>query len=126
MESTETQAAAPEAEPEASPRQTTPFLVLQFFIFPMAIVAVCVAVFVVFGLIASEAKSARDYLNEVRTGSANQRWQAAFELSKVLQARKDKALSDPRFIDEVGRTFDEAQRDDPRVRRYLALALGRI
>jgi len=112
------------AQPE--PRQTTPFLVLQFFIFPMAIVGVCVAVFVVFGLIASEGKGARDYLNEVRTGSANRRWQAAFELSKVLQAHKDKALSDPRFIDEVARTFDEAQRDDPRVRRYLALALGRI
>jgi HEAT repeat protein len=110
----------------AAPRQTTPFLVLQFFIFPMAIVAVCVAVFVVFGLIASEGKGARDYLNEVRTGGANRRWQAAFELSKVLQARKDPALSDPRFVDEVAKTFEEAQRDDPRVRRYLALALGRI
>src|SRR5439155_1384828 len=40
-------------------RQTTPFLVLQFFIFPMAIVAVCVTVFVIFVLIASEGKGAR-------------------------------------------------------------------
>src|SRR5207247_10553775 len=101
MESTETQAAAPEAEPEASPRQTTPFLVLQFFIFPMAIVAVCVTVFVVFGLIASEGRTARDYVAEIRNGSANARWQAAFELSKMLQARKDPALADPKFISEV-------------------------
>jgi HEAT repeat protein len=115
-----------EAAEPGPPRQTTPFLVLQFFIFPMSIVAVCVAVFVVFGLIASEGKGARDYLNDVRTGSANRRWQAAFELSKVLQARKDRALSDPRFIDEIATTFEDAQRDDPRVRRYLALALGRI
>jgi HEAT repeat protein len=114
---------APPPEPE---RQTTPFLVLQFFIFPMAIVAVCVAVFVIFGMIASEGKGARDYLAEVRTGSANRRWQAAFELSKVLQARKDKVLADPAFAEELTKVFEESADDDPRVRRYLALALGRL
>jgi len=109
-----------------SERQTTPFLVLQFFIFPMAIVAVCVAVFVIFGMIAAEGKGARDYLAEVRTGSANRRWQAAFELSKVLQARKDPALADPAFADELVTVFEQSAGDDPRVRRYLALALGRL
>ena len=126
MEGTESHAEAPEAEPEAPPRQTTPFLVLQFFIFPMAIVAVCVAVFVIFGLIAADGKGARAYLDEVRTGGANRRWQAAFELSKVLQARKDPALADPSFADELVRVFTGAGTDDPRVRRYLALALGRL
>jgi len=126
MEGTETRAEAPGAEVEAAPRQTTPFLVLQFFIFPMAIVAVCVTVFVIFGLIASEGKGARAYLDEVRTGSANRRWQAAFELSKVLQARKDPSLADPAFADELVRVFTGAGADDPRVRRYLALALGRL
>src|SRR5260221_1505610 len=114
-------ASAPEPE-----RQTTPFLVLQFFIFPMAIVAVCVTVFVVFGLVASEGKGPRDYVNEVRTGSTNRRWQAAFELSKVLQAKKDPALQDPRFVSELVALFEQADADDPRVRRYLALALGRL
>jgi HEAT repeat protein len=118
----------PPAPPEEAeePRQTTPFLVLQFFIFPMAIVAVCVTVFVVFGLIASEGKSARDYLSEVRSGGANRRWQAAFELSKVLQGRKDAALKDPRFSAEAVALFRDSANDDPRVRRYLALALGRL
>ena len=117
----------PEETPPPEPeRQTTPFLVLQFFIFPMAIVGVCVAVFVIFGMIASEGKGARDYVAEVRTGSANRRWQAAFELSKVLQARKDKALADPAFAEELTKVFDESAEDDPRVRRYLALALGRL
>lgn len=115
-----------EAAPPAPERQTTPFLVLQFFIFPMAIVAVCVAVFVIFGMIAAEGKGARDYLAEVRTGSANRRWQAAFELSKVLQARKDPALADPAFADELAAVFEQSAGDDPRVRRYLALALGRL
>jgi HEAT repeat protein len=103
-----------------------PFLVLQFFIFPLAIVGVCVAVFVVFGLIAGESKGARDFLTEVRTGGANRRWQAAFELSKVLQAGKDPALADPRFRAELQKLFQEVKDDDPRVRRYLALALGRL
>ncbi len=114
---------APVPPPE---RQSFPFLVLQFFVFPLAIVAVCVAVFVIFGLIASEGKGASDYLAEVRTGGANRRWQAAFELSKALQARKDKALEDPKFAQELIRTFEESSADDPRVRRYLALALGRL
>jgi HEAT repeat protein len=128
----EAAAAAPPAQPAASedgaePRRLgTPFLVLQFFLFPMAIVAVCVAVFVVFGLIANEGKGARDYLDEIRRGSANRRWQAAFELSKVLQAGKDKALADPRFVPDVLDAYKAAGSDDPRVRRYLTLALGRL
>lgn len=117
------QAAAAPPPPE---RQSTPFLVLQFFVFPMAIVASCVAVFVVFGLIAAEGKSAREYVAEVRSGGATRRWQAAFELSKLIQGKKDRALEDPRFVDELIALFEDAEKDDPRVRRYLALALGRI
>src|SRR5262245_39304370 len=77
-----------DAEAEAPPRQTTPFLVLQFFVFPMAIVAVCVTVFVIFGLVAGESRGAKEYLSEVRSGGASHRWQAAFELSKVLQSTR--------------------------------------
>ena len=55
---------------QAVARIPTPFLVLQFFIFPMAIVAVCVAVFVVFGLVASGPKDPRAILAEVRTGAS--------------------------------------------------------
>jgi HEAT repeat protein len=119
-------AATPDDDAEHAERQTTPFLVLQFFIFPMAIVAVCVTVFVIFGLIAAEGKTARDYLAEVRTGSANRRWQAAFELSKVLQTKREATVKDERFVPEIISLFDESGGDDPRVRRYLAVALGRL
>ncbi|HET7747454.1 MAG TPA: HEAT repeat domain-containing protein, partial [Vicinamibacteria bacterium] len=119
--------AAPADEEAVSPaRQGTPFLVLQFFVFPMAIVAVCVIVFLVFGMIASEGKGAREYVHEVRNGSTNRRWQAAFELSKVIQAGRDPALKDPAFVDDVTKALDEAKGDDPRVRRYLTLTLGRL
>jgi len=118
--------AVPLAPLTEEPRQTVPFLVLQFFLFPLGIVAVCVAVFVIFGLIAGESRSARDYLAEIRSGSANRRWQAAFELSKVLQSGKDPALGDPRLAAEALTLFQESVKDDPKVRRYLALALGRL
>ncbi len=121
----EPQAQVPPPE-EPAERQTTPFLVLQFFIFPMAIVAVCVTVFAVFGLIASEGRSARDYVAEIRTGGQNRRWQAAFELSKVLQGGRDPELRDPAFVADVISLFEASEQDDPRVRRYLALALGRL
>jgi hypothetical protein len=121
-----TEADPPKAAEEPAERQSTPFLVLQFFIFPMAIVAVCVAVFVIFGLIAGESHGAREYLAEVRSGGANRRWQAAFELSKVLQAGKDPALKDPKFAVELTQLFADSGNDDPRVRRYLALAMGRL
>jgi HEAT repeat protein len=113
-------------EGAARPRQTTPFLVLQFFVFPMAIVAVCVTVFVIFGLVAGESRGAKEYLGEVRSGGASRRWQAAFELSKVLQAHKDPALQDPKFAESLLALFRDSKNDDPRVRRYLALAMGRL
>jgi HEAT repeat protein len=100
--------------------------VLQFFIFPMAIVAVCVAVFVIFGLVASEGKSPRDYVTEVRSGGVSRRWQAAFELSKVLQSGKEAVAKDERLVQEIVSLYDESGNDDPRVRRYLAVALGRV
>jgi HEAT repeat protein len=115
-----------EPPPAEEPRTSVPFLVLQFFLFPLGIVAVCVAVFVIFGLIAGESRGARDYLAEIRSGSANRRWQAAFELSKVLQAGKDETRADPKLAEEALTLFRDSTRDDPRVRRYLALALGRL
>jgi HEAT repeat protein len=117
------------AEEEASQleeRQTTPFLVLQFFIFPLAIVAVCVTVFILFGLIAAERRGARDYLQEIRSGSSNTRWQAAYALSSLVQSGDKKTLADPRFLPEALDLFEHSGNDDPRVRQYLAVTLGRL
>jgi HEAT repeat protein len=125
------EAPAEPSAPEEGPRQTTPFLVLQFFIFPMAIVAACVAVFVIFGLISSDAKTARDHLADVRRGGGMfgvKRWQAAFAFAGALDAEKGReaAQRDPALVQETVALFEESKDDDPRVRRYLALALGRM
>jgi HEAT repeat protein len=119
----------PPTPPEEEQRQTTPFLVLQFFVFPMAIVAACVAVFVVFGLISSDAKTPRDHLADVRRGGGMfgvKRWQAAFAFASALDSEKEETKRDPVLVTETLALFEESKNDDPRVRRYLALALGRM
>lgn len=124
----------PTTEPAPEARQSTPFLVLQFFIFPMAIVAVCVTVFVIFGLISSETRTPRQYLAEARAGGGIfniKRWQAAHALASVLQSPKDllAARNDPKFADDVldlYRSTARAEGDDILLRRYLTLALGRL
>jgi len=120
-------AAAPE-------RQSTPFLVLQFFIFPMAIVAVCVTVFVIFGLVASDVRTPRQYLAEARAGGGLfniKRWQAAYALASILESPKDLAAArkDPRFVEEVLDLYTSSSAgdsDDVLLHRYLTLALGRL
>ena len=86
-------------------------MVLDLLVFPLVIVAVGVGIFVLFGLVTTEGKGPRDYLDLIRTGDSNRRWQAAFELSKVLQAGKDPALKEyqlfPFFCDKAERHTGE-------------------
>jgi HEAT repeat protein len=96
---------------------------LGLFVVPLLVVLLCVAIFIGFGWIAYDRQSTRDYLNDLESGWKPRRVQAAYELSKIL-------VSDPRALDkepgaraQVRRLFQEA--DDPEMRRYLALVLGR-
>ena len=73
----------------------------------------------------STSRSAEDYLTEIRTGGTNRRWPAAYELSRLMadpEVRANRAARRRRSCE----AFDEAKDDDPRVRRYLALAIGRL
>lgn len=115
-----------ETPPPSPPPQGAPYLIIQFLVFPLAIVAVGVGVFVLFGLITAEGKGPGDYLDLIRSGSSNRRWQAAYELSKVIQQGEDPELQDPRLVTKMVTAFQDADGDDPRVQRYLALALGRL
>ncbi len=121
-------------EEETGPRRSLPFLVLQFFIFPMAIVAVCVTVFVIFGLISSDTRTPREYLAEARAGGGMfniKRWQAAYALVGALESQKELAAarSDPQFVEEALALYRETENgsgDDLLLRRYLALVLGKV
>jgi HEAT repeat protein len=100
-------------------------LLVQFFVIPFFVVGVAVFVFWIFGSLAVDKKNAAELLADVRTGSRNQRWQSAFELTRRLPGASDPAARSA-FAAETIRTFESAQSDDPRVRRYLALILGRL
>jgi HEAT repeat protein len=98
---------------------------LQFFLVPAFVVAVCVGIFLFFAWLVSDERTSLEYLNEVRAGSASRRWQAAFELAKIITLDPNAAEHEglvPGMVD----AFDQAKDDDPRVRHYLALSLGHL
>jgi HEAT repeat protein len=103
----------------------SPRLVAQFVVFPLAIVIVGAALYMLLGLLTEEDRAPKDFLNGIRTGGINSRWQAAFELSRQLSSDDADAL-EPGFANEIVRVFEDAKPDDPRVRQYLAVAMGRV
>lgn len=106
-------------------RKPTSLLVAQFFLFPLIIIAFGVGIFLLFGYVTYEPKSPQAYLNEIRLGSDTRRWQAAFELSKVIAAGTER-LEGTGFAAEVLRVYESASGDDPRIRQFLAVSLGHL
>lgn len=99
-------------------------IIHSFFIIPFLIAVFAVLLFAAVRILTYEQHTVYDYLKDVKTGSLTKRWQAAFELSKIL-ANHDRTPKGQRFIDELRNAFVHAQHDDHRVRQYLALAMGR-
>lgn len=108
-----------------TPIAAAPALAVQFFLIPLLVVGVTVLGYVGFRSLVADARTPQDYLNEVRFGGANRRWPAAYELSRLLSDPKVRA--DRSLAPALTKAFEESRNDeDPRVRRYLALALGRL
>jgi HEAT repeat protein len=106
-----------------NPFAAAPALAVQFFLIPLAVVAVTVTVYAGFRALLTDNRGPQDYLAEVRHGGTNRRWPAAYELSRLMA---DPAVrSDPKLGPALVDAFDEAK-NDPQVRRYLALAIGRL
>lgn len=108
-----------------APLATAPALAVQFFLIPLSVVAVTAAIYVGFRSLLADDRTAQDYLIEIRTGGDNRRWPAAYELSRLMADPKVRA-ADRTLVPGLVRAFEESKTSDPRVRRYLALALGRI
>jgi HEAT repeat protein len=112
---------------EQSPKEEKPFLnvlVHSFFVIPFLIAVFCLLLFAAMHLLTREKRSAYDYLNDVKMGGMTKRWQAAFELSKLLSNSKT-VVHDEKFINQMISVYNDSKEDDPRVRQYLALAMGR-
>ncbi|HEY0158910.1 MAG TPA: HEAT repeat domain-containing protein [Thermoanaerobaculia bacterium] len=106
--------------PKESPRT----ILFQFVLFPLGIVAIAVAIFFLFGRMASDEQTIPDYLNEVRSGGRRERWQAAYQLSQLINVGEAKKY--PNLVNDVVRVYDEAKNDDPRIRQYLSMVLGNL
>jgi len=106
--------------PKESPRA----ILFQFVVFPLGIVCVAVAIFLLFGRLAGEEHSIPDYLNEIRSGSKHERWQAAYQLSRSIKRGETKRY--PNLEQQVESIYRGAKHDDPLVRRYLSIVLGEL
>jgi HEAT repeat protein len=107
-----------------SPLLAAPALAVQFFLIPLTVVAVTGLVYVGFRSMLNDERSAENYLTEIRTGGTDRRWPAAYELSRLMadpDVRANRTLA-PALVE----AFERAKDDDPRVRRYLALTIGRL
>ena len=101
-----------------------PALAVQFFLIPLAVVALTVTVYVGFRSLLADNRGPKEYLAEVQNGGSDRRWPAAYELSRLMddpKVRADRSLG-PALVG----AFERAKEDDPRIRRYLALAIGRL
>jgi len=113
------------AEGEEQPPKTS---AIRFFVLPLLVVGVAVVIFLVFNLMTFDRRSPSEYLQEVRGGGPNRRWQAAFELSRSINRVKPGPQRDA-LAAETLRVFESLSRNRPEdapVRRYLALVLGKL
>jgi HEAT repeat protein len=108
------------------PLSTAPAIAVQFFLIPLLVVGATVLVYIGFRGLLGEDRSAEEYLSDIRSGGSNRRWPAANELSRLMAdpefVKREEAILAP----ELTKAFAESKNDDPRVRQYLALTLGRL
>ena len=109
-----------------SPLATAPAIAVQFFLIPLLVVGATVLVYVGFRSLLSEDRSAEEYLTDIRSGGSNRRWPAAYELSRLMADPEFVKREEAKLAPELTKAFAESTNDDPRVRQYLALTLGRL
>jgi HEAT repeat protein len=113
-----------EREPATrNPLAAAPALAVQFFLIPLTVVALTVTVYVGFRSLLADDRSPQEYLSEIRNGGSDRRWPAAYELSRLMS--NPKVRSDKTLAAALVKAFQESKAD-PDVRRYLALAIGRL
>jgi len=98
-------------------------LFYSFFLIPFMIAIFGALFFFMFQFLTYEKNTPIDLLNNIQSGSATKRWQSAFELSNMLD--QSKIINKELFNNKMVSLYDKSKYDDPRVRTYLALAMGK-
>ena len=113
----------PTVEQEKSESSRIYTLFYSFFLIPFMIAIFGAIFFLLFRFITFETDDASELLNQVKIGSATKRWQAAYELSKVLNNPKTIPV-ELSFKSQMVSSYKHSINDDPLVRAYLAIAMG--
>lgn len=113
-----------EPPPSDVPKESPKAILFQFVVFPLGVVVVGVAIFLLFGKLASNDASIPSYLADIRSGTDHRKFQAAYELSKSI--KRGEARQYPNLGPELVSVYRGARGGDPRIRQYLALAMGKI
>ena len=114
-------------EREPAPRNpliAAPALAVQFFLIPLAVVAVVAVVYLGFRSMLADNRGAQEYLAEIQ-----ERRRGPSLAGRVRAVAADGRSRGPRGSlarAGAGDAFERAKDDDPRMRRYLALAIGRL
>ena len=106
------------------PKESPKTILFQFVVFPLGIVVIGVGIFLLFGKLASNDATIPSYLSDIRSGSDHRKFQAAYELSKSI--KRGEAAQYPNLGPELVNIYRGAKNDDPRIRQYLALVMGKI
>lgn len=115
-----------EREPAGrGPVTAAPALAVQFFLIPLGVIAVTILIYAGFRVLLADDRTVQDYLNEIQNGGSDRRWPAAYELSRRISDPKVRAAN-PGLGPALVKAFHDSRSSDPLVRRYLALALGRL
>ena len=114
-----------ETAPRLSPLTAAPALAVQFFLIPLAVVGMIVLVYGGFRMLLTTERTPTELLSDVRSGGRERRWPAAYELSRLLSDPRTEERN-PLLGAAIVQAFVDSEGDDPRVRRYLALAIGRL
>ena len=114
-----------DASSATPPLASAPSIAVQFFLIPLAVVGVIVLVYGGFRMLVSNERTPEEFLHDVRVGGRDRRWPAAYELSRLLADPKVQT-EHPGLGPAIVQAFTDSVGDDPRVRRYLALAIGRL
>ncbi len=114
-----------ESAPRAGPLRQAPALAVQFFLIPLAVVGMVVLVYGGFRMLVTTERTPQELLVDVQMGGRERRWPAAYELSRLL-ANPETEAQNPQLGAAIVQAFADADGGDSRLRRYLALAIGRL
>lgn len=99
-------------------------IVHSFFIIPFLIAVFAVLIFAMLKLVVGTPPNLEQALSTISRGSETERWQAAMDLTAMLQAQRSENI-DPRFLDQLSFEFRRSATErQPYLRTYLALAMG--